>query len=194
MTDWSLVNTSASTLAADAPDAPTPDLPARFSDLGISRELCRVLEQGGIERPFSIQAATLPDCLAGRDVCGMAPTGSGKTLAFGLAILSRLAARKNGNQGPRQGARRGRTHPSALVLVPTRELAAQIEEVIRPLAAAIGAKVTSIYGGVGYGPQRAALRNGVDVLIACPGRLTDLIDQGALRLSHVEIAVIDEAD
>jgi superfamily II DNA/RNA helicase len=117
----------------------------------------------------------------------MAPTGSGKTLAFGLAILSRLSTRP-------VAARRGRRHPSALVLVPTRELAAQIEEVIRPLAGAIGARVASIYGGVGYGPQRAALRNGLDILIACPGRLTDLIQQGAVNLSHVDIVVIDEAD
>ncbi len=123
---------------------------------------------------------------AGRDVCGMAPTGSGKTLAFGLAILSRLSARP--------GPRPKRRHPSALVLVPTRELAGQIEDVIAPLAAAIGARVTSIYGGVGYGPQRAALRNGIDVVIACPGRLTDLLAQGAVRLSHVDLVVVDEAD
>jgi superfamily II DNA/RNA helicase len=144
------------------------------------------LEQGGINRPFPIQAATLPDCLAGRDVCGMAPTGSGKTLAFGLAILSRLPAKP--------GPRRGRRHPSALVLVPTRELAAQIQEVVRPLSAAIGARVASIYGGVGYAKQRAALRHGTDILIACPGRLLDLIDQGAVNLSDVDIVVVDEAD
>jgi superfamily II DNA/RNA helicase len=153
----------------------------------VPRALFAALEKRGIESPFPIQAATLPDCLAGRDVCGMAPTGSGKTLAFGLAILSRLSARP--------GARpRGRRHPSALVLVPTRELAAQIEEVIRPLAATIGARVDSIYGGVGYGKQRAALRNGTDILIACPGRLEDLIEQRAANLSFVDIVVIDEAD
>ncbi|HEY2668643.1 MAG TPA: DEAD/DEAH box helicase, partial [Actinomycetota bacterium] len=163
--------------------------PVRFSDLGVPRALSIALERNGIERPFPIQAATLPDCLAGRDVCGMAPTGSGKTLAFGLAILSRLSARP-----AKSGPHRGRRQPSALVLVPTRELAAQIEEVIKPLAGAIGARVTSIYGGVGYGPQRAALRNGTDVLIACPGRLKDLIDQGATRLSHVDVVVVDEAD
>ncbi len=145
------------------------------------------LERRGISSPFPIQAATLPDCLAGRDVCGRAPTGSGKTLAFGLAILSRLAAAP-------PVARRGRRHPSALVLVPTRELAAQIEDVVTPLAAAIGARVASIYGGVGYTKQRAALRNGTDVLIACPGRLTDLVEQGAANLSHVDIVVVDEAD
>jgi superfamily II DNA/RNA helicase len=160
--------------------------PVRFSDLGVRRELVRALEQSGIDRPFPIQAATLPDALAGRDVCGMAPTGSGKTLAFGLAILCRLSGRP--------GARRGRRHPTALVLVPTRELAAQIEEVVKPLAATIGARVASIYGGVGYGKQRAALRNGTDILIACPGRLTDLVEQGSANLSEVEIVVVDEAD
>ena len=164
--------------------------PVRFSDLGVPRALSAALEERGIDRPFPIQAATLPDCLAGRDVCGMAPTGSGKTLAFGLAILSRLSRQSRESAKPR----RGRRHPSALVLVPTRELAGQIEDVIAPLAATIGARVTSIYGGVGYGPQRAALRNGVDVVIACPGRLTDLLAQGAVRLSHVDVVVVDEAD
>ena len=175
-TDWSLVSTSAPALA-----------PVRFSDLGVPGRCRRPGADKGSTVPFPIQAATLPDCLAGRDVCGMAPTGSGKTLAFGLAILSRLAA----TPGAR---RRGRRHPSALVLVPTRELAAQIEEVIAPLAAAIGARVASIYGGVGYGQAAAALRNGTDVLIACPGRLEDLSSRGWSNLSFVDIVVIDEAD
>jgi superfamily II DNA/RNA helicase len=152
----------------------------------VRRELFVALEQQGIDRPFPIQAATLPDALAGRDVCGMAPTGSGKTLAFGLAILSRLSAHNT--------PRRGRRHPSALVLVPTRELAAQIEDVMGPLARTIGAHVTPIYGGVGYGPQRSALRNGTDVLVACPGRLEDLVEQGAVNLSFVDVVVVDEAD
>lgn len=161
--------------------------PTGFFGLGVPRQLSAVLEEGGITTPFPIQAATLPDCLAGRDVCGKAPTGSGKTLAFGLAILSQLAAR------PRP-TRRGRRHPSALVLVPTRELAAQIEEVVTPLATVIGARVTSIYGGVGYAKQLAALRNGIDILIACPGRLTDLFERRSVDLSYVDIVVIDEAD
>ncbi len=164
--------------------APTP---VRFSDLGVPRALTAALEQQGILAAFPIEVAALPDCLAGRDVCGKAPTGAGKTLAFGLAILSRLAAT------PR-GGRRGRRSPTALVLVPTRELAAQIEEVMAPLAATVGARVASIYGGVGYGKQVAALRGGVDVLVACPGRLTDLVDQGSADLSHVDVVVIDEAD
>lgn len=166
----------------------TPTLdPACFSDLGVPPALTAALEQRGIHSAFPIQAATLPDCLAGRDVCGKAPTGAGKTLAFGLAILSRLAT-------VRSAGRRGRRHPSALILVPTRELAAQIEEVMAPLATVIGARVASVYGGVGYGKQLAALRDGIDVLVACPGRLTDLVERGSVQLSHVDIVVIDEAD
>ncbi|MBO0714026.1 MAG: DEAD/DEAH box helicase [Acidimicrobiales bacterium] len=176
-TDWSLVNPSSACPA-----------PVRFLDLGVPQELSAALERQGITAAFPIQAATLPDCLAGRDVCGRAPAGAGKTLAFGLAILSRLAAK------PAAIRRRGRGHPSALVLVPTRELAAQIEEVIAPLARVIGARVASIYGGVGYGRQLAALRRGVEVLIACPGRLSDLVERGSVRLSHVELVVVDEAD
>ena len=161
--------------------------PARFADLGVPQRLAAALEQRGIETAFPIQAATLPDCLAGRDVCGRAPTGAGKTLAFGLAILSRPAA-------PSHDGRRGHRHASALVLVPTRELAAQIEEVLAPLAATVGKRVASIYGGVAYAKQQSALRAGVDVLIACPGRLTDLIERGSVDLSHVDVVVLDEAD
>ncbi len=169
---------------------PSPGLasaPARFSDLGLPPTLTAALEERGILSAFPIQAVTLPDSLAGRDVCGKAPTGSGKTLAFGLAVLSRLAAK------PRS-ERQGRRHATALILVPTRELAAQIEEVMVPLAKVIGARVTSIYGGVGYGKQVTALRSGVDVLVACPGRLSDLVGRGDARLSHVDMVVIDEAD
>ena len=160
--------------------------PARFSDLGVPPSLSAALEQRGILSAFPIQAATLPDSLAGRDVCGNAPTGAGKTLAFGLSILSRLARA--------QCAGEGRRHPRALILVPTRELAAQIEEVMAPLAAVVGARVTSVYGGVGYGRQVGALRRGADVLVACPGRLTDLVERGSAHLSHVDMVVIDEAD
>lgn len=163
--------------------------PARFSNLGVSHTLAGALEQQGILSAFPIQAATLPDSLAGRDVCGKAPTGAGKTLAFGLAILSRLEAVRG-----RERAGRGRRHPSALILVPTRELAVQIDEVMASLAPAIEAKVLSIYGGVRYGHQLAALRDGVDVLVACPGRLTDLVERGSVNLSHVDMVVVDEAD
>jgi superfamily II DNA/RNA helicase len=159
--------------------------------LGVPPQLSAALIRAGITEPFPIQAATLPDCLAGRDVCGKAPTGSGKTLAFGLAILSRLADLP---RSERRGRRRDGGRPSALVLVPTRELAAQVEQALRPLAGAIGATVTSVYGGVGYGKQLAALRRGVDVLIACPGRLEDLMAKGSVDLSFVETVVVDEAD
>jgi superfamily II DNA/RNA helicase len=181
-TDWSLVTVSSSSRSLAPAMAPDPWL-----GLGVPRPLAAALERSGITAPFPIQAATLPDCLAGRDVCGRAPTGAGKTLAFGLAVLSRLATESRAKG-------RGRPHPAAFVLVPTRELAAQIEEVVAPLATTIGARVASIYGGVGYGKQLAALRRGVDMLIACPGRLTDLVERGSVDLSHVEIVVIDEAD
>jgi superfamily II DNA/RNA helicase len=160
--------------------------PVRFADLGVPRPLAEILEKQGIVTAFPIQEATLPDCLAGRDVSGKAPTGAGKTLAFALTVLARLSGK--------QLSRKGRRQPSALILVPTRELAAQIEAVMVPLAKVVGAQVATIYGGVGYGGQIAALRRGVDVLVACPGRLTDLLDRGTLRLSHVEVVVVDEAD
>lgn len=161
-----------------------------FVDLGVPAPLVSALERGGILVPFPIQVATLPDALAGRDVCGMAPTGSGKTLAFGLAVLARLescASRHERNR--RDGGR-----PDALILVPTRELAAQVEVALAPLAAAVGARVASVYGGVSYGKQRAALRRGVHVLVACPGRLEDLIEQRDVDLSFVSLVVVDEAD
>jgi superfamily II DNA/RNA helicase len=162
-------------------------VPTTFTDLGVPDILATALEKSGITAPFPIQAATLPDCLGGRDVCGRAPTGSGKTLAFGLAILSRIAKTP-------ADTRRGRRAPVALVLVPTRELAAQIDAVITPLGRSIGAFSTTIYGGVAYGKQLSSLQRGVDIVIACPGRLTDLIERRAVDLSHVEIVVIDEAD
>jgi superfamily II DNA/RNA helicase len=152
-----------------------------FAELGVPEDLARVLSQQGIDTPFPIQAATLVDGLAGRDVCGRAPTGSGKTLAFGLVIADKT---------PRAKPKR----PTALVLVPTRELAAQVARVIDPLARARKLSVATVYGGVGYGDQRHALRRGVDILVACPGRLEDLIEQRDLVLDDVRIAVIDEAD
>lgn len=162
-----------------------------FAALGVPPELSAALARTGVVEPFPVQAAVLPDCLAGLDVCGKAPTGSGKTLAFGLGLLSRLATARGGQS---RGRRRDGGRPSALVLVPTRELAAQVEEVLVPLAEAIGARVISVYGGVGYGKQLSALRRGVDVLIACPGRLEDLVEREAIDLGWIDIVVIDEAD
>jgi superfamily II DNA/RNA helicase len=152
-----------------------------FADLGVPADLVDALAQRGITAPFEVQAATIPDLLAGRDVCGRAPTGSGKTLAFGIPLLARI-----GKAQPKK--------PRALVLAPTRELAAQIQRDLEPLAVASGRSVYAVYGGVGYEPQRRALRRGVDVLVACPGRLHDLVEQHAVRLDSVSAVVIDEAD
>jgi superfamily II DNA/RNA helicase len=156
-----------------------------FADLGVPAPLCATLARRGITEPFPIQAATLPDALAGRDVAGKAPTGSGKTLVFGLAIAARAATA--GALEPHR--------PRALVLVPTRELAAQVQ---RELTALIDERahgpVVAIYGGVGYGPQRRALARGVSAVVACPGRLEDLIATGDVRLDGVDMVVLDEAD
>ncbi len=152
-----------------------------FSDLGVARRAVSDLSTRGILAPFPIQAATLPDALAGRDVAGKAPTGSGKTLAFGLPLVERCG-----------GASPGR--PSGLVLVPTRELASQVADELVLLGRAHGRRVATVYGGVGFGPQRRALRNGVDILVACPGRLADLVNQGEVDLGHVRVVVVDEAD
>ena len=152
-----------------------------FARLGLSDALCRALDRAGIAEPFAIQAAALPDALAGRDVCAQAPTGSGKTLAFGLALLARSG---HGTPG----------RPASLVVVPTRELADQIVSALAPLAAAIDLRLAAVYGGVGFTEQKRALRRGVDVVVGCPGRIEDLISQGFLDLRDVRFAVLDEAD
>ena len=154
-----------------------------FADLGVPAALVASLTADGITIPFPIQVATLPDTLAGRDVLGRGRTGSGKTLAFSLPLVVRLTG---GTRRPRQ--------PRALVLVPTRELANQVLAVVQPLARATGLTTAVVFGGVGQGPQVKALAPGVDVLIACPGRLEDLIGQGFCDLSGVEITILDEAD
>ncbi|PKZ42121.1 RNA helicase [Kytococcus schroeteri] len=159
--------------------------PTSFDALGLPASLVAVLAEAGITTPSPIQAATLPDSLAGRDVLGRGRTGSGKTLAFGLPLVARLAADR---RRPAPG------RPRALVLAPTRELASQIERAIRPLADAERLTTTVVFGGVGQNPQVTALRKGVDVLIACPGRLEDLIGQGHCDLRDAGIAVLDEAD
>jgi superfamily II DNA/RNA helicase len=159
-------------------------LSSTFADLGVPADVIALLERDGITAPFPIQEATLPDALAGRDVSGRAPTGSGKTLAFAIAIVEALT----GASGSK--ARR----PRGLVLVPTRELAAQVCAVLGPLAKARGLTVVAVYGGAGYGPQLRALREAVDILVACPGRLEDLIDRRDVNLGDVSIAVVDEAD
>ena len=148
-------------------------------------QLFAVLAKLGIETPTPIQSATLPDSLAGRDLLGRGRTGSGKTYAFLLPIVARLTA---GNRRPTAKA------PRALILAPTRELVGQIEQALAPLAAANGLSTRTIFGGVGQHPQVQALRKGVDIVIACPGRLEDLIKQGHCTLGSVEITVLDEAD
>jgi superfamily II DNA/RNA helicase len=155
-----------------------------FADLGVPADLIALLERNGISSPFPIQEATLPDALAGRDVSGRAPTGSGKTLAFAIAVVEALGGSSRSKSG----------RPRGLVLVPTRELAAQVCGVLGPLAKARHLSVTSVYGGAGYGPQLKALRSAVDILVACPGRLEDLIDRRDVSLNDVKIAVVDEAD
>lgn len=155
-----------------------------FADLGVPTSLAAVLAGRGITVPTPIQAATLPDSLAGKDVLGRGRTGSGKTYAFLLPLVARLADGR--------GAAAGK--PRALILVPTRELAGQVHAALQPLAAATGLRTMTIYGGVGQNPQVNGLRKGVDVVVACPGRLEDLIGQGHCKLDAVEVTVLDEAD
>jgi superfamily II DNA/RNA helicase len=155
-----------------------------FAELGVPETLVAALATRGVTTPFPIQAATLVDTLNGRDLIGRGRTGSGKTIAFALPTVVSLS------RGGR--ARPGR--PRALILVPTRELAAQVADAIVPLAAAVGLRVSTIYGGVSQGSQVKALASGVDVVVACPGRLEDLIGQGHCRLDQIEISVLDEAD
>jgi superfamily II DNA/RNA helicase len=156
-----------------------------FLDLGLPASLARVLARRDITVPTPIQAATLADTIAGRDVLGRGRTGSGKTYAFLLPLVARLSASK---------ARSRSRVPRALVLAPTRELVGQIEAALQPLAQVAGLSSVSIFGGVNQQPQVRALRSGVDIVLACPGRLEDLIEQGHCSLAGVEITVLDEAD
>ncbi|ROR97204.1 superfamily II DNA/RNA helicase [Salana multivorans] len=162
------------------PATPTPS----FDSLGVPARLVADLAARGITEPFPIQAATLPDALAGRDVLGRGRTGSGKTLAFSLPLVTRLSGAKRAAAG----------RPRGLVLAPTRELATQIAQTLTPLARVAGLQVTTIFGGVGQNPQVSALRSGIDIVVACPGRLEDLKGQGHVSLDAVEITVLDEAD
>jgi superfamily II DNA/RNA helicase len=156
-----------------------------FAELGVPSSLVQILEQQGITTPTPIQAATLPDSLAGRDVLGRGRTGSGKTYGFLLPLVARLDASKLPAM-PRK--------PRALILAPTRELVGQIHAALQPLARAAGLSTVVVYGGVGQGPQVTALKKGVDIVLACPGRLEDLMGQGFADLSAVEITILDEAD
>lgn len=152
-----------------------------FGALGISPKLVAVLKRAGISSPFPVQTLTIPDALAGRDVCGKARTGSGKTLAFGLPLIERTA-----KSAPRR--------PQSIVLVPTRELASQIVRELAPLAAVRGVRILAVYGGVSLNRQAQLLRTGIDIVIATPGRFNDLIERTAVSVDDVRIAVLDEAD
>lgn len=153
-----------------------------FRALGVSEELCAALAAQGIKSPFPIQSLTIADALAGRDVCGKARTGSGKTLAFAVPVVQRT-----------QRATKPKC-PSSLVLVPTRELASQVESVVKPLAEAAGLRSLVCYGGKSINIQAKALRAGVDIVIATPGRATDLIQRGEMSCSEIKLVVLDEAD
>lgn len=155
-----------------------------FGALGVPQHLVDALAADGKTTAFPIQIGTLPDTLAGRDVLGRGKTGSGKTLAFSIPMAARLGA--SASRGPR--------HPRGLVLAPTRELATQIDATLAPLAKAAGMTTTTIFGGVNQNRQVQALRAGVDIIVACPGRLEDLMKQGFVKLDRIEVTVIDEAD
>lgn len=152
-----------------------------FDELGVPPAMVERLRSTGITSPTPIQTASIPDAMAGRDILGRAPTGSGKTLAFGIPVLAGLPKAEP-------------HHPTALVLAPTRELADQIASALIPLAKTERRWILAVYGGVGYGAQRTSLRRGTDVLVATPGRLADLIDQGSVSLDRVTVVVVDEAD
>ncbi len=169
--------------AADAAAAEIDGPAATFGSLGLPDKLVGALARRDLHSPFAIQTRSIPDALAGRDVLGRGATGSGKTLAFGLPMLSRLI-----------GGRRASGAPRGLVLVPTRELAQQVHDAIAPLAQAVDLKVNAIYGGASMGRQIDQLRRGVDIVVATPGRLQDLIEQRECTLGNIAITVLDEAD
>ncbi|MEC8073487.1 MAG: DEAD/DEAH box helicase [Candidatus Thermoplasmatota archaeon] len=152
-----------------------------FLDLGIEPAIVYQLKKQGITEPFEVQEAAIPDTLLGKDICCRAPTGSGKTLAFGLPLIARCKPSEPGK-------------PSSLIVTPTRELAEQICNVLTPLAKEMHLSVLAVYGGTSYSKHRKALEKGVDIVVACPGRLIDLMEQGSISLENVEIAVLDEAD
>ncbi|MGC0317272.1 DEAD/DEAH box helicase [Kitasatospora acidiphila] len=179
------------TIDADTTDADTTDSveePAEptitFGDLGLHDDVVRALAKRGVTTPFPIQAATIPDALAGKDVLGRGRTGSGKTLSFGLPLLTRLA----------DGERTKPKHPRGLILVPTRELAMQVADALEPFGSVLGLKLKVVCGGTSMSNQIYALERGVDVLVATPGRLRDLINRGTAKLADVQTVVLDEAD
>jgi len=182
LTVLSIDHSTAATRGSSRPVS-LPRIGASFASLGVPAPLVTALAEAGITDPFPIQAATLPDSLDGRDILGRGQTGSGKTLAFCIPLVALLA------DGYSMACR-----PRGLVLVPTRELASQVEAVLSPLAAAAGLSTVTIYGGTPQGRQVAALRDRADIVVACPGRLADLMEQGHCHLGDVGVSVLDEAD
>ncbi|GAT13563.1 DNA/RNA helicase [Mycolicibacterium thermoresistibile] len=180
--------TAVPTPAGPTPAGPTPPGPTptvTFAELDLPAAVVTALADAGVHTPFPIQAATLPDSLTGRDVLGRGRTGSGKSYAFLLPVVARLA---------RQPRTRTPRRPRALILAPTRELVTQLATALAPLAAVTGLRSVTVFGGVGAQPQIQRLRAGVDIVLACPGRLEDLMSSGHVDLSGVEITVLDEAD
>ncbi|MFI9834627.1 DEAD/DEAH box helicase [Streptomyces sp. NPDC051913] len=174
------VDSADTTDSVDSVDE-TPEV--TFADLGLPEGVVRKLAQNGVTTPFPIQAATIPDALAGKDILGRGRTGSGKTLSFGLPTLARLA-----------GGRTEKHKPRAVILTPTRELAMQVADALQPYGDVLGLKMKVVCGGTSMGNQIYALERGVDILVATPGRLRDIINRGACSLENVEVAVLDEAD
>ncbi|MFF2950878.1 DEAD/DEAH box helicase [Kitasatospora sp. NPDC057965] len=170
--------------AEEADEAADAEPTITFGDLGLPDEVVRALAKRGVTTPFPIQAATIPDALAGKDVLGRGRTGSGKTLSFGLPLLTRLA----------DGERTRAKHPRGLILVPTRELAMQVADALEPFGSVLGLRLKVVCGGTSMSNQIYALERGVDVLVATPGRLRDLINRGSAKLDDVQVAVLDEAD
>ena len=189
-TESVLTGADAESTETEVSTADTYETVRTFESLGVIEPLTKVLANQGITTAFPIQALTIADAVAGRDVCGKAKTGSGKTLAFGLPLLQRVAAAKPEGQAPTGHPAR----PAALVLLPTRELAVQVHDVMAPLAKAVGLRIAAVYGGADVDRQVARLRKGVEVVIATPGRLIDLGDRGELSVADVEVLVLDEAD
>ncbi|MET8669689.1 DEAD/DEAH box helicase [Streptomyces tendae] len=176
------VDASTTTEAAEATSATEAPEPT-FADLGLPEGVVRKLGQNGVTTPFPIQAATIPDALAGKDILGRGRTGSGKTLSFGLPTLATLA-----------GGRTEKHKPRAVILTPTRELAMQVADALQPYGDVVGLRMKVVCGGTSMGNQIYALEKGVDILVATPGRLRDIINRGACSLENVQIAVLDEAD
>ncbi|MFI1519062.1 DEAD/DEAH box helicase [Kitasatospora cineracea] len=182
--DAELAELTDAELDADTDTAADAEPTITFGDLGLHDDVVRALAKRGVTTPFPIQAATIPDALSGKDVLGRGRTGSGKTLSFGLPLLTRLA----------DGERTKAKHPRGLILVPTRELAMQVADALEPFGSVLGLRLKVVCGGTSMSNQIYALERGVDVLVATPGRLRDLINRGSAKMDEVEIAVLDEAD